>query len=68
MQKIYLKYTVGPSVYIPVKKRYLPFGEGLAQGLDDTTIKAKYSINFSRSKRTFILSLNLNGNNTFLIC
>ena len=50
------------------KKDVLVLGEGLTQGLDDTTItaEAKYSINFSRSQRKVCLSLHFNGRNSFL--
>ena len=38
------------------------------QGLDDTAItaEAKYSINFTESKKRFVLHLNYYGNNSFL--
>ena len=46
----------------------LVFGDGITQGLNDTTIKAeaKYYIGFARSGRKFCLSLLYNGNNSFL--
>ena len=51
-----------------IKKDILVFGEGPTQGLDDTTItaKAKYSINFTRAGRRFVLSLNYNGDHSLL--
>ena len=47
-------------------KNILVFGQG--QGLDDTTLTAEvsYSINFSKSKRKFCLSLQYNGDNSYL--
>ena len=53
---------------IITKKNILVLGEGQTYGLDDTTItvKAKYHINFSKSQRTFYLSLYYNGSNSFL--
>ena len=44
------------------------FGEGLTQGLDDTTITAevKYPINFTRYGKKIVLSLHYNGSNNFL--
>ena len=43
-------------------------GMGPTQKLDDTslTAEAQYSINFSRSIRTFCLSLHYNGSSSFL--
>ena len=40
------------------------------EGLDDTTItiEGKYSINFTRSRGKFCLSLYHNGSNSFFIC
>ena len=48
-------------------KDILVLGEGATIGLDDTTItaEAKYSINFTRSRRRFVLSLRYNGSNSF---
>ena len=50
------------------KKVILVPGEGPTQGLNNTAItaEAKYSINFSRSKRKFCLSLHYDGSNSFL--
>ena len=47
-------------------KNILVFRQG--QGLDDTTLtaEASYSINFSKSKRKFCLSLQYNGDNSYL--
>ena len=49
-------------------KDILIFGEGPAQGLDDTTLTAevKYPINFTQSGKRFVLSLHYNGINSFL--
>ena len=49
------------------KKKILVLGEGKTQRLDDTSISAetRYSINFPRSQRTFCLSHNYNGSNSF---
>ena len=58
------------SVHIDNKnKDILILGEGLRQGLDDTTLaaEAKYPINFTQSGKRFVLSLHYNGNNSFLI-
>ena len=43
-------------------------GEGPTQGLDDTklTAEAKYPINFTQSRKRFVLSLHYNGSNSFL--
>ena len=47
----------------------LILGEGSIQGLDDRTLTAevKYPINYTRSKKVFILSLHCNGSNSFLL-
>ena len=48
------------SVHISSEKKDIPvIGEGPTQGLDDTkiTAKAKYSINFTKSRNKFCLSL-----------
>ena len=46
----------------------LIFGEGPAEGLDETTLTAdaKYPINFTQSGKRFVLSLQCNGSNTIL--
>ena len=57
------------SVHIDSKnKDILVFGEGAAQGLDDTTLtpEAKYPINFTQSNKRFVLCLHYNGSNSFL--
>ena len=57
------------SVHIDNKgKDILILGEGPTQGLDDTTLKAeaKYPINFTQSRKRFVLSLHYNGCNSFL--
>ena len=51
------------------KKDTLILGKGLTEGLDDTTLTAQfqYSINFSRSNRTFCLSLHSRSNNFLFV-
>ena len=51
-----------------IKKDILVLGEGSTQGLDDTMVTAetKYPINFTRSRRKFVLSLHYNRSNSFL--
>ena len=55
------------SVHTDTRKK-ISFGECPAQGLDDTSItaEAKFSINFTESGKSFVLSLSYNGNNRFL--
>ena len=51
---------ISSSVYIDNKnKDILILGKGPTQGLDDTTltVEAQYSINFSRSNRKYINSM-----------
>ena len=47
----------------------LLLGEGLTQGLDDTTLTAEkyYSINFTKSNKRFYLSLHYNGTDSDLL-
>ena len=49
-------------------KDIIILGEGPTQGLDDTTLKAeaKYPINFTQSRKRFVLSLRYNVSNIFL--
>ena len=50
------------SVHIDNKEKdILILGEGPTQGLDDTTLTAesKYSINFTQSRKRFVLGLHL---------
>ena len=57
------------SVHIDNKnKDILILGEGPIQGLDDTTLtaEAKYPINFTQSRKRFVLRLHYNGSNSFL--
>ena len=57
------------SVHIDDKnKDVFVLGEGLAQGLDDTTLttEAIYPIHFTQPNRRFQLSLHYNGSNSFL--
>ena len=55
-------------MYIDKKKDILILGEGPTQGLDDTilTREAKYPINFTHSRKRFVLSLHYNGSNSLL--
>ena len=58
------------SVQIDNKgKDILTFGEGPSQRLDGTTFpaEAKYHIDFTQSRKRFVLSLHYNGNNSFLL-
>ena len=50
------------------KKDNLILGEGLRQGLDDTTLatEVKYPINFSQPDKRFVLRLHYNGSNSSL--
>ena len=57
------------SVHVDNKEKdILILGEGPTQGLDDTTLtaEAKYPINFTQSRKRFVLSLHYNGSNSFL--
>ena len=49
-------------------KHFLILGEGLTQGLDDTTstAEAKYLIILDNQEKRFALSLFYNGSNSFL--
>ena len=49
-------------------KDIIILGEGPTQGLDDTTLKAeaKYPINFTQSRKRFVLSLHYNVSYIFL--
>ena len=58
------------SVHDDNKKKYiLILGQGLTQGLYDTTLTAEknYSINFTVLRKNFCLSLYYNGANSYLI-
>ena len=64
-------FGVDMSSSVPIdnkKKDLLILGEGPTQGLDHTTSTAekKYSINFTRSRKIFCLSLHDNGGNSYL--
>ena len=50
------------------KKDNLILGEGLRQGLDDTTLttEVKYPINFTQPNKRFVLHLHYNGSNSSL--
>ena len=57
------------SVHIDIKKKdILIVGEGPTQRLNYTalTAEAKYPINFTQSRKRFVLSLHCNGSNSFL--
>ena len=49
-------------------KDILILGEAPTQRLDDTksTAQAKYPINFTQSRKRFVLKLHYNGSNSFL--
>ena len=58
------------SVHVNNKgKDILILGEGPPRGLDDTTLtaEAKYPINFTQSGKIFVLSLQYNESNSFLL-
>ena len=60
---------MGSSVPIDNKnKNILILGERPPQGLNDTTLtaEAKYPINFTQSRKKFVLTLDYNGSNRFL--
>ena len=57
------------SVHIDNKNKDIKIlGEGLTQGLDNTTLtaEAKQPINFTQPRKRFVLSLHYNGSNSFL--
>ena len=58
---------MGSSVYNKGQDIVI-LGEGLTQGLDDTTLtaEAEYPINFKKSSKRFVLSLHFNGSNSLL--
>ena len=51
-----------------MEKNYLILCEGTTLGLHDSTltVEAKYPINFTQSRKRFVLSLHYNGNNSLL--
>ena len=56
------------SLHIDHKsKNILVLGEGIIQGLDNTTLttEAKYPITCTQSERKIVLSLHYNGSNSF---
>ena len=58
------------SVYVDNKEKdILTLGEGQTRGLDHTTLTAaaKYPINFTQSGKIFVLSLQYNESNSFLL-
>ena len=57
------------SVHVDNKgEDILILGKGPTQGLDDRTLttEAKYPINFTQSRKRFVLSLHYSGSNSFL--
>ena len=60
--------NMSSSVHVDNKgKDILILGEGPTQGLNHAlTAEAKYPINFTQSRKTFVLSLLYNGSNGFL--
>ena len=61
--------NMSSSVDVNNKGKYiLILGEEPTQGLDDTTLtaKAKYTINFTQSRKRFVLRLHDSGRNSFL--
>ena len=57
------------SVHVDDKEKdVLILGEGPRHGLDDTTstAEAKYPVNFTKSRKKFLLSLHYNESNSFL--
>ena len=57
------------SVHIDNKNRdILVLDEGSTQGLDDTTLtlEATYPIDFTQSRKRFVLGLHYNGSNSLL--
>ena len=60
---------MSPSGHIENKGKYIfSLGEGPTQGLHDTslTAEAKYPINFTQSRKRFVLNLHHTGSNSFL--
>ena len=71
MERNVIIFGADTSSYVHIDKKgkdILFLGEGLTQGLDDTTLKAeaKYHIKFAQSGKRFVLSLHYNGRNSFL--
>ena len=69
MKKKMSLFLVSSSMHIDNKRKdILILGEGPTEGLHDTTsiAEAKYAINFTRSRKRFVLSLCYNGGNSFL--
>ena len=61
--------NLSSSAHIDSKgKDILILSKGPTQGLDDTTLtaEAKYPINFTQSRKRFVVSLQYNGSNSFL--
>ena len=58
------------SVHIANKNKDILFpGQGPTQGLDDTTLtaKAKYHINFPKTRKRFVLHLDYHGSKSCLL-
>ena len=56
-------------MHVDIKEKdILVLGEGQTQGLDDTTIitEAKYPIDFTESRKRYVLSLYYDGSKSFL--
>ena len=67
---IIFEADMSSSAHIDNKnKDILIFGEGPTQGLNDTilTAAAKYPIDFTQPRKRFVLSLNYNRSNCFLL-
>ena len=49
-------------------KKILVLGQGITQGLEDTTLTAEkmYQVNFGATKKKFCLSLHYNGANCYI--
>ena len=69
--KKYVSFGAGSRSSVPTdnkNKDILILGEKATPGLDDTTLtaKAKYPIDFTQSRKRFMLSLHYNGRKSFL--
>ena len=64
---LFLEYKIVHQCILITRKKFLVLGESPTQGLDDTsaTAGAKYSINFTESRKRFVLSLHYNRSNSF---
>ena len=59
---IFLGVDMSSFVLVDNKKKFLILGQGIIQGLDDTTLSAEkmYSINFTENNKKFCLNSCLN--------